>query len=109
MTQISEIPSQATTISEPTSQPRAAGRLRDGLQRYGTTLIGLIVFFVVWELIIVVFNVPRYIIPKPSLIFANYFNPAINKLIVENAAVTGYETLLGFFIAVSLGVPLAMF
>src|SRR5262245_49176188 len=72
----------------------------------GTTLTGALAFLAVWEAVVYVFEVPRYIVPAPSAIarqFVRHF-----RLIWHYTVVTGTETLIGYVIAVVVGVPLSM-
>jgi len=71
-----------------------------------TTIVSIILFFIVWELVIIIFDIPRYIIPAPSKIVARFFQHIAK--IWEYTLVTGAETMLGYIVAVALGVPLAM-
>lgn len=64
---------------------------------------GLLIF---WELAVIVFRIPRYILPSLSSIIRQFIRNF--DLIWEYTLVTGYETLVGFVIAVAIGVPLAM-
>lgn len=69
--------------------------------------IGVVVlFFVAWEIIVFVFDLPTYVIAPPS---------AIARVIIEkfdlllyNAYVTTYEAVLGFFAGVTIGILLAI-
>ena len=72
----------------------------------GTTITSLILFFAAWEATVDVLRVPRYIVPAPSAIFRQFI--VHFPLIWKYTLVTGGETLIGFAIAVSIGVPLAM-
>lgn len=78
-------------------------------ERMGITLTALILFLVFWEMVVLLNRVPRYVIPRPTAILEQYFDPRISEQIVKNAGVTALETLVGFAVAISLGVPLAMF
>jgi NitT/TauT family transport system permease protein len=72
----------------------------------GTTLTSVVVFLVAWEAIVDLLHIPRYIVPAPSAVarqFVLHF-----PLIWRYTLVTGGETLIGFVIAVTIGVPLAM-
>src|SRR5262245_53938634 len=72
----------------------------------GTTVTGAIVFLGLWEAVVFVFEVPRYIVPAPSAVarqFVRHF-----RLIWQYTLVTGTETLIGYVIAVMVGVPLSM-
>ncbi|XWX05422.1 ABC transporter permease [Aggregatilineales bacterium SYSU G02658] len=77
-------------------------------QRMGLSLTALLLFLFAWEMIIVTLKVPRYIIPRPTAIVQNYFDPRIADAIANHTVVTAFEAGLGFVIAVGLGVPLAM-
>jgi NitT/TauT family transport system permease protein len=72
----------------------------------GTTVAGAVVFFVVWELVVRVLEVPRYIVPAPSAVFRQFVRQL--PLIWKYTLVTGGETLVGYVIACTVGVPLAM-
>lgn len=63
-------------------------------------------FFAAWEAIVRGFEVPRYIVPAPSSI-AYQFGRNLPR-ILEYTLVTGGETLMGFAVAILLGVPLAL-
>jgi NitT/TauT family transport system permease protein len=87
----------------------AEARFERWWRRMGLSLTALVLFFFAWELIIVTLKVPRYIIPRPTSIVQNYFDPRIADAIANHTVVTAFEAGLGFVIAASLGVPLAMF
>jgi NitT/TauT family transport system permease protein len=72
----------------------------------GTTITSVVLFFGVWEAVVDVFHVPRYIVPAPSAVYRQlvFHFPLIWKYTL----VTGGETLIGFAIAVGIGVPLAV-
>ena len=63
-------------------------------------------FFAAWELIVRGFDVPRYIVPAPSAIAYQFWRNL--PRILEYTLVTGGETLMGFAVAILLGVPLAL-
>jgi NitT/TauT family transport system permease protein len=89
---------------------RSAGRGARWRTRWnalgGTTILSVIVFFAAWEAIVDVFHIPRYIVPAPSAVSRQFFLHF--PLIWKYTLVTGAETLIGFIIAVAIGVPLAM-
>ena len=72
----------------------------------GTTITSLILFFAAWEAIVDVLRIPRYIVPAPSAVYRQFIIHF--SLIWKYTLVTGGETLIGFFIAVAIGIPLAM-
>ena len=71
-----------------------------------TTLSGAIAFLALWEAVVFVFEVPRYIVPAPSAVYRQFVRHF--PLIWQYTLVTGTETLIGYAIAVVVGVPLAM-
>ncbi len=72
----------------------------------GTTIIFVIALLLFWEFGVHVFHVPRYILPALSSIVRQFITHI--DLIWEYTIVTGVETLVGYMIAVVLGVPLSM-
>ncbi len=66
----------------------------------------LLALGVVWELIVRVFEVPRFLLPVPSDVLIEVATDW--KFLAENAAYTLEETLAGFFGAVLVGVVLAI-
>lgn len=90
-------------VSSPTSS-----RFERWWRRVGVSLTALLLFLFAWEMIIVTMKVPRYILPRPTAIVQNYFDPRIADAIANHTVVTAFEAGLGFIIAAGLGVPLAM-
>jgi len=64
-------------------------------------------FFVLWEALIRLLNVPRYILPAPSAVFLEFAQHS--RLIWYHTLVTANETFVGYAIAVVLGIPLSIF
>src|SRR5262245_41061797 len=92
-------------VPSATSVP--APRWRQGWDAVaGTTVTGAIVFLVFWEAVVYVFEVPRYIVPAPSAIARQFIRQF--PLIWRYTLVTGTEPLIGYVIAVAIGVPLSM-
>src|SRR5262249_57580235 len=54
----------------------------------GTSIVGVLAFFALWQLVIVVFEVPRYILPAPTAIFRQFVRnfPMIWKYTLITAA-----------------------
>ena len=63
-------------------------------------------FFATWQLSIIVFGVPAYILPKPSDIVVRGWAD-IDRL-VYYTWITGSESVLGYFVAVSIAMPLGL-
>ena len=64
-------------------------------------------FFVLWEALIHLLKVPRYIMPAPSAVFLEFAQHS--RLIWYHTLVTANETFVGYAIAVVLGIPLSIF
>lgn len=69
-------------------------------------VIFFIGFFLVWEVSIDLFDVPRYILNKPSEIIMA--SRADLPRLLEYTYVTGLEAILGYVIAISVAVPLGL-
>ena len=67
------------------------------------TLIGMLA---VWETAIAIFKPPRYLLPAPSAIATDLV--IYWPILFKEAAVTTYETVLGFFLSVIIAAPLAV-
>lgn len=76
------------------------------LRESRNTIIFTLMILLAWEFGVRIFKVPRYILPSLSSIFTEFFKHI--ELIAEYTVVTGVETIVGYAIAVALGVPLAM-
>lgn len=71
-----------------------------------TTIFFFIGFLLFWEFAVKVFKIPRYILPSLSSIIQELIKHL--DIIWEYTLVTGWETIVGYTIAVVIGVPLAM-
>src|ERR1700746_1175015 len=80
---------------------------RDKLGEYLTPFGVGVAIFAVWEMAVLLFHIPLYIIPPPSAIVVEYVRNY--RRIWDYTLVTGMETLSGFAVAILLGVPLSMF
>jgi NitT/TauT family transport system permease protein len=67
------------------------------------TLVGLLV---AWEMASRLLNVPVWLLPAPSEIAAALYDRGSG--LIEHTAITFYETIAGFLLAIALGVPLAI-
>lgn len=82
------------------------GKIRSWFRDSRNTVIFALIILICWEFGVRIFEVPRYILPSLSSIFIEFIKHF--NLIAEYTIVTGIETLVGFSIAVAIGVPLAM-
>ena len=60
----------------------------------------------IWEAAVYFKDIPRYILPAPSKIVVTLF--VKHELLLKHSLVTLQEMLLGFALAVSIGIPLAV-
>ncbi len=63
-------------------------------------------FFLFWQFSIELFDVPRYILPKPTEIVAKSWADA--GRLIRFTGITGLETITGYAISVVIGVPLGL-
>jgi NitT/TauT family transport system permease protein len=79
--------------------------LWDKLDRYGVPLGLAVALVVVWELGVRLGNVPAYLLPPPTAVFASLVNDW--KVIYLNIYPTLIAILGGFALSVVIGIPLA--
>ncbi len=73
---------------------------------FGRGLLGIVAMLVLWELACVLFSVPEYLLPRPSTIIARLVDDW--RLLADHVLVTITETVLGFALAVLVGVVAAV-
>jgi NitT/TauT family transport system permease protein len=88
-----------STVREPASVRRWARDLA-----YPT--LTLVVFVVGWQLAVVGLQIPRYLLPAPSLV-AETFGAKL-PLLWEHTLATTAEVLAGFALSILIGVPIAI-
>jgi NitT/TauT family transport system permease protein len=67
---------------------------------FGLALLGF------WQIVVLVFRIPAYIVPAPLAIFQQFLRNW--PMIRDDTLVTGIETMGGFALAVGIGIPLAL-
>ncbi|MFM8557206.1 MAG: ABC transporter permease [Betaproteobacteria bacterium] len=80
--------------------------LRALLMRLGLAVISAAIVFGVWELIARGLKIPAYLLPAPSLVFAELGQRL--PRILEHATVTTTSMLLGYGLGIVIALPLAM-
>jgi NitT/TauT family transport system permease protein len=85
------------------AKPAATGL---GLLRKLTPLAGVVTFLLIWQVFVVAYGVPAYLLPAPVAI-ANAFVSQLPSLL-SNGWVTVYEMLAGYALAVGIAIPLAI-
>ncbi|MGI9433813.1 MAG: ABC transporter permease, partial [Geminicoccaceae bacterium] len=83
---------------------RALWRRLSGLRQF---LISFVVLFAIWELAVHAFEIKSYLLPAPSLIWAEFSTRW--AYVLENTWVTASEIIVGYLIAIAVSVPLAVF
>ncbi len=76
------------------------------LSKFVVPLAILLIVLGVWEATVHLLEIPRYILPAPSKIGGTLVTERVQLL--KHTSVTLQEMLLGFLLAVSIGVPLAV-
>lgn len=66
----------------------------------------VVLFIVAWQVYVVVFRIPSYLIPTPVSIFYTLISPSHAWL--SNSWTTFYETVAGFALAAVIGLPLSI-
>ena len=72
----------------------------------GTQLAGVSVFLIIWQVGVMLFNVPAYFLPSPTRILEEGLKEYAK--LGNHGWITTYEMLAGYFLAVTIGVPLAI-
>lgn len=90
-------------LARPVQSPR--GRIRFGRQKLGN-LLYVVGVLVVWEAVTIVLDINSLLLPPPSAVAAEGFRFA--ELILGSSAITLGEALVGFVLAVVVGVGLAV-
>src|SRR5260370_5443495 len=81
----------------------AAGAAATGILRKLTPLAGVVCFLLVWQIFVVAWGVPAYLLPSPSAIGHAFINQL--PLLLSNGWITVYEMLAGYSIAVRNSIP----
>ena len=76
------------------------------LGKFAVPMAILFVVLGIWEGAVHLFEIPRYILPAPSKIVVTLF--VEHSQLLRHTLVTFEEMLLGFALAVSIGIPLAV-
>ena len=82
------------------------GRFKEVFIQRITPLIGIFLFLLVWEIAVRILDLPEYLLPTPTKIGQTMV--ADIDRILEHSWVTAYEMLIGYFLAIAIGVPLAI-
>lgn len=71
-----------------------------------TPLVGILAFLLAWQFFVILWKVPPYLLPTPTAI-ADTFVTEFSDLL-RHGWITVYEMLLGYALAVTVAIPLAI-
>lgn len=84
----------------------AAASARLGILRRVTPLAGIVAFLLAWQLFVIIWKMPPYLLPSPVAI-AQTFVAEFPELL-RHGWVTTYEMIAGYALAVAIAIPLAI-
>lgn len=74
------------------------------MRTWGPPLLTLVAVVAAWELVVDVFGLPEYLLPAPSGVFAAFGSEW--RYLAQHTWITLTEVVLGFLLAVVVGLPL---
>jgi NitT/TauT family transport system permease protein len=77
-----------------------------GALRKLTPLVGIVAFLLAWQLFVIIWKVPPYLLPTPTAIAQTFFIELPDLL--RHGWVTVYEMIAGYALAVAVAIPLAI-
>jgi NitT/TauT family transport system permease protein len=102
---------EKTNIGSPTWQER----LQENLHYYLPTILVAIAVLVIWEFLVILFDIQQFLLPKPSVILSKFMieiqlflDPQESSLLFEATGATFREALGGLFIGCSAGILVAL-
>ncbi len=87
-------------------KPQKKNKILTWIQHYSYSIIAVLVFIALWEFIVDTREIQAYILPAPSMIIQDIIDNF--DLLVSYSLVTAWEILLGFLLAVVIGIPIGM-
>jgi NitT/TauT family transport system permease protein len=79
---------------------------RDSLQRYSLAVVSHLLLVLGWYLFVELGHVPKFVLPSPQATLQSLFVP--NYRWVDNTLVTATEIFGGYFLAVAIGIGIAL-
>ena len=76
------------------------------LRDFSLRLLLILAVIVVWEALVRLFDVPAFILPRPSNVFMALYRGTVSTMYIEHLRVTLTETLIGFAVGSSLALAL---
>ncbi|MDD4785064.1 MAG: ABC transporter permease, partial [Candidatus Shapirobacteria bacterium] len=75
--------------------------------KYIKNFFNIIIFLLIWQIFIFIFKIPNYLFPSPVEVFNSLISNF--KTIISNGSITLMESFLGFLLANSIIIILALF
>jgi NitT/TauT family transport system permease protein len=82
------------------------GANQESLQRYSLAVLSHLLLLVAWHLFVVLGDVPKFVMPSPYQTAMALLEP--NYRWLENTVVTAVEIFGGYFLAVTVGIGIAL-
>lgn len=102
---------QTLAIAESATRTRRRGSIQatvgDILHRSGPFVILLVVAIVAWELVVRIFEIPKYVLPAPTEIVSALIAGFRSGVLLTHTWVTLQEVLIGFLAAIILALVVA--
>jgi len=76
------------------------------LRKYSLIVLALLLFLLLWEAIIRLFNISEFLLPSPSKVFNTYISMALTGKLFFHTWITTLEALTGFAMGAFIGVML---
>jgi NitT/TauT family transport system permease protein len=104
MTQVADLVPTLESALPPDAQPPS--RLGQRLRRYVPAIVLFLLALVVWEVVVTVFRIESFLLPKPSMIAATSVREF--RVVLPASLFTMREAVGGFAIGCGLGILVAM-
>jgi NitT/TauT family transport system permease protein len=84
----------------------ASGEAGRSFMKWLTPLVGIFSFLLAWQLFVVIWKVPPYLLPTPGAVAQTFIDQL--PTLVNHGWTTVYEMLAGYALAVAVAIPLAI-
>ncbi|MGS4947979.1 ABC transporter permease [Meridianimarinicoccus sp. RP-17] len=98
----------AATVAEPTAEPASHRSDRSWKENRYLPLALLFVLLVAWEGLVVLLDVPKIVVPRPSAVAVALWDGFASGLFLPHIMVTLWEIVAGFVIGASVGIALGI-
>jgi NitT/TauT family transport system permease protein len=78
--------------------------LREKIRNWAIPTLAVVLFFLIWEGIVLIFHIPKFVLPTPSVVIRALWQ--WGRIIAWHSGQTLYTTIVGFSIAVIVGLVL---